>query len=534
LNSITFAPNYSYTPAGGTMLAEIVSAVISGNIIYSDAINPDTYSINTGLAVGSTPGTLTATGSAGYQIPIETPSGTNGLQPAISLNYMSNYVNGILGIGWSIGGLSAISRVNKNVYNDGMFDPIRGNLTDKYALDGNRLLVISGTYGASGSEYRTEIESFSKVVANGSTGTGPEWFKVYTKSGLILEFGNNEGSRIRNNEGCILSWRINKISDRYNNYIDFNYIESDDERPIGSILYTENSATSQAPFASIFFNYKYRSDINSYYYGGKKFTCDILLDNIETVYNGQIYKKYGLTYAIDTYSQLIKVTESSSQDMSLNPTIFTWTSQTHQFSETTHYTNSANERYYHGDFNGDGRIDFVSVPVKTSYTSSDKWKLFFADASGNMVYVTQGDLNTYFETFLTGDFNGDGLSDLMMQEKHPEVNYPNKKYFYLYSSTGSNLGRNILYYVCDNSNNLKVVDYDGSGKLEFLYHVDNNWSLYAYYGTWISSGSIPSFGEKYVVDVGMHNRILDFNGDGCTDLLVSTMPAGRVRVLNLP
>jgi len=125
------------------MLAEIVSAVISGNIIYSDAINPDTYSINTGLAVGSTPGTLTATGSAGYQIPIETPSGTNGLQPAISLNYMSNYVNGILGIGWSIGGLSAISRVNKNVYNDGMFDPIRGNLTDKYALDGNRLLVIS-------------------------------------------------------------------------------------------------------------------------------------------------------------------------------------------------------------------------------------------------------------------------------------------------------------------------------------------------------------------------------------------------------
>ena len=30
LNSITFAPYYSYTPAGGTMLAEIVSSLISG------------------------------------------------------------------------------------------------------------------------------------------------------------------------------------------------------------------------------------------------------------------------------------------------------------------------------------------------------------------------------------------------------------------------------------------------------------------------------------------------------------------------
>jgi len=521
LNSITFAPNYSYTPAGGTMLAEIVSAVISGNIIYSDAINPDTYSINTGLAVGSTPGTLTATGSAGYQIPIETPSGTNGLQPAISLNYMSNYVNGILGIGWSIGGLSAISRVNQNVYNDGMFDPIRGNLTDKYALDGNRLLVISGTYGASGSEYRTEIESFSKIVAYGNTGTGPEWFKAYTKSGLILEFGNNEGSRIRNNEGCILSWRINKITDRYSNYISFNYLESDDERPIASIVYTGNSSTSQTPFAFIFFIYKYRNDITSYYWGGKEFTRDILLDNIAVKYNGQTYKSYGLTYTLDTYSQLIKVTEFSSQDAELNPIVITWTSETSQFNESTHYTNSANERYYHGDFNGDGRTDFVSVPVKTSYTSSDKWKLFLADASGNMVYTTQGDLNTYFETFLTGDFNGDGFSDLMMQEKHPESLYPNKKYYYFYASSGSGFTRNTSYYICYNSSNLDVVDYNGDGKLEFLFHNDsNNWYLYTYTGSSIYSASIPSFGEYYYIDTGLQNRVLDFNGDGCSDLLI--------------
>ncbi len=521
INSITFAPNYSYTPAGGTMLAEIVSQLISGNITYSNPIDPGAYMINTGLAVGSTPGTLLASGSAGYQIPIDVPTGTNGLQPAITLSYISNFSDGLVGTGWSTGGLSAIARVNRTLYHDGISDPVRGTISDRYALDGNRMIVTGGTYGASGSEYRTEIETFSKIIAYGTTGTGPEWFQVYTKSGLILEFGNDEGSRIRNNEGSILSWRINKISDRYNNYIAFNYIVSDDERPIGSILYTGNSSASQAPFASIQFNYKFRSDVNSYYYGGKEFIRDILLDNIEVKYNGRSFKKYNLTYTLDSHSQLIKVTEYSSQDAALNPVVFTWSSQTNQFSETTHYANSDNERYYHGDFNGDGRVDFVTVPVKSSYTSNDKWKLYLANSSGNMVYATQGDLNTYFETFLTGDFNGDGLSDLMMQEKHPETLYPDKKFYYFYASSGSSFTRSTSYYICYNSSNLNIVDYNGDGKLEFFFHNENNnWYLYTYTGSSIYSASIPSFGKFYIEDTGMHNRILDFNGDGCSDLLV--------------
>jgi len=520
-NSITFAPNYSYTPAGGTMLAEIVSQLISGNITYSNPIDPGAYTINTGLAVGSTPGTLLASGSAGYQIPIDVPTGTNGLQPAITLSYISNFSDGLLGTGWSTGGLSAIARVNRTLYHDGISDPVRGTISDRYALDGNRMIVTGGTYGASGSEYRTEIETFSKIIAYGTTGTGPEWFRVYTKSGLILEFGNDEGSRIRNNEGSILSWRINKISDRYNNYIVFNYIVSDDERPIGSILYTGNSSASQAPFASIQFNYKFRSDVNSYFYGGKEFIRDILLDNIEVKYNGQSFKKYNLTYTLDSHSQLIKVTEYSSQDAALNPVVFTWSSQTNQFSETTHYTNSDNERYYHGDFNGDGRVDFITVPVKSSYTSNDKWKLYLANSSGNMVYATQGDLNTYFETFMKGDFNGDGLSDLMMQEKHPETLYPDRKYYFFYASTGSGLTRSTTYYNCPEGNNLDIVDYDGDGKLELLYHNSSNgWLLYTYSGSYIIGSYITSFGEYYLIDTGLHNRLLDFNGDGCTDLLI--------------
>ncbi len=207
LNSITLAANYSYTPSGGTMLSEIVRQAISGSTAYSTAINPATYSINTGLAVGKTPGSLVVGGSAGYSVPIAIPSGTNGLQPSVSVNYSSDFSDGVLGMGWDLGGLSVITRTNKTIYNDGKSDAIRCDLTDKYALDGKRLVTLSGyTYGADNSVYGTELEEFSKIVAHGATGQGPEYFTVYTKSGLIYEYGNTTDSKLKNGT-CILTWK---------------------------------------------------------------------------------------------------------------------------------------------------------------------------------------------------------------------------------------------------------------------------------------------------------------------------------------
>src|SRR5690554_4979795 len=81
-NSITFAPGYSYKPGGGTMVAKIVNPLIGGGIEYNEPINQDSYSINTSLAVGTTPGILNIEGSARYTIPLDLPKGTAGLQPA--------------------------------------------------------------------------------------------------------------------------------------------------------------------------------------------------------------------------------------------------------------------------------------------------------------------------------------------------------------------------------------------------------------------------------------------------------------------
>ena len=106
---------------------------------------------------------------------------------------------------------------------------------------------------------------------------------------------------IRNsrNGTCILKWKVNKITDRYNNYITFSYLSTDDELPIEMIEYTGNSSASQSPFAQILFNYKYRDDLSRYIYGGREFTRNILLDNIEIKTNGlQLKNMYLITRAI--------------------------------------------------------------------------------------------------------------------------------------------------------------------------------------------------------------------------------------------
>ena len=502
------------------LIPPITNTVIAGDITYFPAIDPASYTINAGLPVGKTPGSLAARGSAAYTIPLEVPGGTNNLQPALSLSYVSGFADGLMGVGCGMEGLSEISRVNQTIYLDGKAEAIRGNLNDRYALDGNRLLVVNGTYGAANSEYRTEIEEYAKVVD--STGTGSQWFKVYSKSGLVFEYGNTVDSKVKNAAGVILIWKVNKISDRHNNYISFSYLDTDDEHPIGKIEYTGNSSLSLDPFAQVIFNYKNRSDVSTYCYGGKEFTRNILLDNIEIKSNGQPVRKYGLTYMLNGYSQLIKITEFSSQNIALNPTVFAWTSHTPQFTPTYNYLGTDNDRYYVGDFNGDGRDDVVTVPVKTSYSTSDKWKLYLANASGSMDSTTQGDLNSSFEDFWVNDYNGDGMDDLMMQQQAAILNYPNRKMHYFYQSSGNSFNRNSTSYISADVNKVGIVDYNGDAKLEFLSHDEaGNWILSSYTGTQISEEIlVPISGQpSYVFDANEHNLIVDFNGDGCSDIL---------------
>ena len=537
-NSITFAAGYSYTPSGGTMTAEIVNPVVTGDMDYASAINPSSYTINSSLPVGKNQGGFQSSGFANYSVPLDLPKGTAGIQPMINLSYMSNFNDGLMGVGWNIDGLSTISRVNKTIYYDSKSEIINGNLNDAYALDGKKLILTGGTYGTDNSTYGTELEDFSKIVAHGSTGQGPQYFTVYSKSGLIYEYGNTTDSKLMRDGSCILTWKLNKITDRYNNYIVFNYFDSDDEHPIYSIEYTGNSSLSKAPFAQINFWYKRRSDISTYCYGGKEFTRDLLLDNIEIKNNGQTYKKYQMTYMKDNYAQLLKITQSSSSSQLLNPTVFSWTDQTEQYTQTTHYSSSVNEQFFHGDFNGDGRTDFVTVPIpdpEDGFSSTDKWKLYLANTTGGMVYTSEGTMDQFTTDILAADMDGDGLTDLIMNTSSGR--YVNFKF---YKSTGSNFSistRSLLGSANLNGTSIwSIVDIGGDGKLEiFIRNPDapdyDPWDpnsttipkivAYSYTGTRIFQDFANIEFGNLIGSQSMTGSDLyhDFNGDGSTDIL---------------
>jgi len=143
--------------------------------------------VKAGPLVGATPGALQVlpTGASTYRIPIDIPPGTAGTQPQLGISYNSQGGNGLLGIGWSVEGMSAITRCPQTFAQDDNFAGITYTGTDRFCLDGQRLVRVGSVlpYGADETEYRTETDSFSRIIAHGAVGGGPAWFEVKTKSG---------------------------------------------------------------------------------------------------------------------------------------------------------------------------------------------------------------------------------------------------------------------------------------------------------------------------------------------------------------
>src|SRR5580692_10772709 len=74
---------------------------------------------------GTIPGSfsVTSSGEATYTMPLTTVPGRAGVEPKLSLTYDSSGDDGVLGLGFSLGGLSAITRCPQTTAQDGV---IRG------------------------------------------------------------------------------------------------------------------------------------------------------------------------------------------------------------------------------------------------------------------------------------------------------------------------------------------------------------------------------------------------------------------------
>ena len=59
-------------------------------------------------------------------------------------------------LGLVLCGAASIARVGATLHHDGFIDPVDLDDNDRFALDGQRLLLKTGTYGQAGSSYQTE------------------------------------------------------------------------------------------------------------------------------------------------------------------------------------------------------------------------------------------------------------------------------------------------------------------------------------------------------------------------------------------
>jgi len=415
-----------YRPSPGRVFERII-ALFGLIVLILASFAPSAYA----TAVGATPGShqVSPSGAFTYTIPIAVPPGTAGIEPKLSLSYNSQGGNGLLGMGWSLAGLSVIHRCPKTMVQDGVIGGVNYNANDRYCLDGQRLVAVSGTYGADATEYRTESESYSRIVSYGSQGSGPAWWKVWTKSGQILEYGNTADSRIEaQGKTEVMLWSLNKLQDTVGNYLTVSYIE---DTPNGQyypdrIDYTGNSNAGKTPGNSVRFVYETRPDITPLYQAGSVNKTTVRLTNVQTYAENTTVKDYRLAYELSAStmrSQLASVTECAGDGLCLPTMLLKWQSADDgSFALPVTMTLMAADSsgsYWNsklGDFNGDGRTDVALI-----HNGTDGWYGRVALAQGDGSFATPvtmtlmvADLSASYWNSQLGDFNGDGRTDVAL------------------------------------------------------------------------------------------------------------------------
>ncbi|PZN81555.1 MAG: hypothetical protein DM484_08290, partial [Candidatus Methylumidiphilus alinenensis] len=501
-------------------------------------------------AVGATPGSfkVNETGAATYTIPITVPPGTAGMAPTLSLNYNSQSGNGPLGVGWSLGGLSAITRCPASFAQDGFKGGINYDGNDRFCLDGQRLVLVAGSYGADGAQYRTETESYTRVISYGTAGNGPAWFKAWTKSGQIIEYGNTADSRIEaQGKPTVRVWGVNKISDTKSNYIAVSYTEdnANGEFNLSRIDYTGNAAAGVAPYASVQFGYEVRPDVESGYEVGSIVKNSKRIVTIKTYSTNILIKYYQLSYEQSSaiqrsrFKALVECDGGSTPNC-VQPTTFKWQDDTGASSWATWNPPSTNwptvgslpgNRMYTGDVNGDGKTDIIfqdgyHTGVWYLPGGQSAWVVW---SPQSLNWPTLGDLAGNYlagNRTYTGDVNGDGKTDLIYQDGyHTGVWYlpGGQSTWVVWSPQSTN------WPTLGDLAGLRTYtgDVNGDGKTDLIYQDGYHtgvWYLAGGQSTWAvwSPQSInwPTLGDlagNYLA--GNRTYTGDVNGDGKTDLI---------------
>lgn len=497
-------------------------------------------------------------GSANYSVSIPAAGGRGGLTPELSLNYSSSGGNTELGVGWDIVGLSRIHRCSKNFALDGEVNGLQFDATDQLCMDGQRLVSVAGTYGASGAEYRTLRENYSKIESLGVEGSlastdgnsTDDGFRVRTRDGRTLYFGSTTDSRLArvlNRTVCTneievdlgflfggwqtycaaygvdpsnrqtYQWMLSRIEDKQGNSIEFIYENADvsGEQRISEASYNDG-------LHRIAFNWEDRPDTSEAYFAGSMLNQYKRLANIVSYSDTTALRSLHLTYSnagSTGHSKITQIDECAGGTTSncLQPTIFDWEEGEAGYtgvSLSSNYSYTQDRPARGVDINGDGFGDVLS-------SAGSSWEVSLGGAYGMTDWVNT---NTSIQGSERRDamvlrYNNDERDDLLISRN-------NRWYVLLANDATDNLNVGFLAPMDTGIANTgydgqpKMIDMNGDGRADLLYAGNNGYWYYRLM-TATGFGNEVYTGQKTGNNTTRQNTlVLDYNADGLPDLLV--------------
>ena len=349
----------------------------------TDIITPTGTSAEAGITEGSL--SVSLAGAANYSIPLIVPRGITGVEPKISLDYSSQAGNGIAGYGWNIGGLSSITRIPSTQFHDGVIDPVDMDDFDRFALDGQRLILKNPTgtaYLFDGAIFETE--NFSNIKVTYFVAIPNAYFLVEYPDGTSAKYGNTASSQ------SLTTYGITEWKNAVGIAINFTYVIVSNFITVSMISY--GSVSGQTAANTITFIYEARLRPEETYINNNLIVNNKILTSIEVNSMGALFRGYYLLFNNTVlngvnnlnYQQLNKITESARDGSGVlklyNPTVFKYETTPEgivyggiQATLTVSNISIDNGATVTGDFDGDGSMDFLLYPTIGTAAKTKYW-----------------------------------------------------------------------------------------------------------------------------------------------------------------
>ncbi|WP_295729679.1 FG-GAP-like repeat-containing protein [uncultured Muribaculum sp.] len=433
------------------------------------------------------------TGAATFSIPIELPQGCGGLTPELSINYNSMGGNGMFGRGTELSGVSAIYRTAATRFVNGYDRGVMFDSDDALCLDGQP--IIRNTDNPL--KYHCRIGDVYDITADNAD--NPTRFTLRDGNGITKEFGLTENSRMLgyksqiNTNTYVFAWLLEKVSDSNGNYYTITYKDINHTLKgvaIEKIEYSGNENAGVSPQMEVRFS-NYGSDKGeTVYHGGKPYWQKRNLHSIMVFVGGERIKKYEFSYSSGgdhTSSFLESVSlEGSEWGIRTNPIEFTWQHSSSGIKDPVRNTISGigSSGAYFGDFNGDGLPDLLVTP--TDNTSWKNFKYYLNDGNGGFSLKKEFDItlkgginvlpnktNKLVGTYVA-DFNGDGRDDVMFEG----LVIGERRRMEIYLSDGNGFYDSAIDLDFTNDNARIIGDFNGDGAADIMFAVPGTTSAH--------------------------------------------------------